>query len=201
VNTAKIIALLVGIVLVIALVVRVGNPSPEPIVSELPTPLVVLVTPPLPTPSPSLTPTPTPWALLAPAGKGFRLSYPSTLFDRGDLAPTDLSLASAPITMFARLLGPRGYFAVGTIARTYSATTIGEAEQVRDITPVTVAFGSGVHYTVGEGQCTSTVYRFPLTTTNETLRIAWTGCTDHPHRLDQDTALHMRILNTLQRIP
>lgn len=189
-ETAKTLGLVVAIILIVAFVAWEQRPQDEATATTSPTPSVAIASP---TPLPELAPgwqwTPTPGT--------FHLAYPSMLVTQAGTEPIEATLGSTRITLLARLLSPRGYFTTGIVSSPYSATTIIENDSVRDITPVTVPFGSGIRYVFGNKQCATTAYRFPLG--NEMLRISWSSCSDQRNRFDQDYALHTAVLNTLER--
>lgn len=189
-ETAKTLGLVVAIILIVAFVAWEQRPQDEVTATTTPTPSVAIANP---TPLPELAPdwqwTPTPGT--------FHLAYPSTGITHMGTGPVEATLGSDRITLLARLLGPRGYFTSGIVSSPYSATTITENDSVRDITPVTVSFGSGVRYVFGNKQCATTAYRFPLG--NETLRLSWSSCNDQRNGFHQDYSLHTAVLNTLGR--
>jgi hypothetical protein len=190
-ETAKTLGVIVAIVFIVALVA--WEQRPQSIATETPTPTPIAA-------MASSTPLPlmAGWQWVAPASNSFHVAYPDNLFTQGSFAPVQLSMGSTGITLFTRLLGPRGYFTVGTIPAPFSATTIVDSESVRDITPISTSLGSGVRYVLGNNQCSTTAYRFPLN--GETLRLAWSACNDHAQpRMNRDTNLQNAILQTLSR--
>lgn len=189
-ETAKTLGLVVAIILILAFVAWEQRPQKEATTTTTPAPSVVIASP---SPLPELTPG---WQWASTSG-AFRIAYPTSLATYASTHPIEAPLGSARITLLSRLLGPRGYFTVGVIPSPYSATTIVEPDSVRNITPVTVPFGSGVRYVLGNKQCATTAYRFPLG--NETLRIGWSSCSDQRNGFYQDYSLHTAVLNTLGR--